>query len=108
MGTIHIVYGKKQGLVDIDLLNFNPSNGLVIYNKNTTGTKFARSLSTGDINGDGISDVLNYYGENSGCGAYIIYGMLMSLNMLDLRSETSGITANLLSRTSTGTINPIP
>ena len=65
------------------------------------------SASNGDINGDGISDILLYYGDNS-VGAYILYGILMNANMLDLRTESFDITADLSTKISTGVVNPIP
>ncbi len=58
-GQAYIVFGNRSGLnASIDLQNLNGRNGFILNGINRTdGTGFAVS-SAGDVNGDGIDDVI--------------------------------------------------
>ena len=81
VGTVYVVFGRANPAASIDLNGLNGSNGFVL-----TGTalpanaRLGQSLSTaGDINGDGVPDLIVGSGLNSLTGntqasAFVVYG----------------------------------
>jgi ABC-type arginine transport system permease subunit len=79
-GTAYVIYGKSGGSTDVDLSNLNPAQGFKILGA-VSGDNAGYSVSSaGDINVDGISDVLvgayqAYPNGRIDAGtAYVIYG----------------------------------
>jgi Ca2+-binding RTX toxin-like protein len=67
-GTAFVIYGKAGGPGEIDLANFAPANGYSITG--TTNSPIWRVDDGGDINGDGIQDII----LRSNTSAYVIFG----------------------------------
>jgi len=78
-GEAYVIFGKSTGLANIDLSTLTPADGFVIQG-DTTNDYAGRSVSAaGDVNGDGIDDLIvgAPYGDNGGnyAGqAYVIFG----------------------------------
>ena len=78
-GSSYVVFGEASGPVALDLGSLNGTNGFIITGEN--GNDFSgRSVSAaGDVNGDGIADLLvgadpaAPHGANSGA-AYVVFG----------------------------------
>lgn len=80
VGVAYVLFGKKSGFAaDINLSELNGNNGFRISGL-TEGDYLANGVSAGDINGDGLSDVIvTSYGANNPNGAnagftYVIFG----------------------------------
>lgn len=75
-GATYVIYGSRNGFAaSFNLANLNGSNGFSILAE--AYGKFGSSVhAAGDMNGDGISDiVISYPNKNSIIGAcYVIYG----------------------------------
>ncbi len=78
-GAVWVVYGKTTGFgAVLDLSTINGTNGFKI-NGEFAGDNFGFDVSSGDFNGDGLSDILvgapygDAHGSNSGAG-YVIFG----------------------------------
>ena len=78
-GSTYIVYGKEGGFdANIDLDSLNIRDGFRIDGERV-GDHIGGSISSGDVNGDGASDIIigagstNYNGSLSGA-TYIIFG----------------------------------
>jgi hypothetical protein len=74
----YVVYGAPAGFAaEVPAGGLNGTSGFVINGSGTVGNKTGFSVaSAGDINGDGLSDVIvGAYGTGSGAGAsYVIFG----------------------------------
>jgi hypothetical protein len=100
-GRAYVVYGKVGGLADVDLGALAPESGFTIVGANA-GDLVGRSVSNaGDINGDGIDDLI--IGANPADGppnqsplahSYVIYGKEGGLADIDLGAlaPSQGIT----------------
>ena len=77
-GIVYIFYGKKSGFVDINLdtVSLSASNLGFQITGESTGSKLGFSVSrAGDVNNDGIDDLLiGAYGANSKGAVYVIFG----------------------------------
>ena len=72
-GTCYIIFGQKKGFpASFDLTTLNGSNGFTVSGLNTEDLLGNAVSAAGDINGDGLSDVLLASNGESGC--YIIFG----------------------------------
>lgn len=75
-GSVYIFFGNGQG--------FSPVPNLILRdNNNDTG--FGLSLSAGDLNGDGLTDIVvgAQHANNNQGAAYIFYGRKQSINVTD-------------------------
>lgn len=76
-GKIYIIFGKTTGLADIDLSTLTSSQGITYTGWANSGFGIA-CKSAGDMNSDGIDDIVVIANQNtycSGCGsALVIYG----------------------------------
>ncbi len=76
-GEVYVVYGGAAGIPsNIDVSTLNGTNGMVITGANVDGEAGNSISSAGDINGDGIDDLVIgergfYYGTG---GAYVVFG----------------------------------
>lgn len=58
-GTAYVVFGQAAGFnATIDLASLNGSNGFVLHSIPWVAGDFGMSVASGDINGDGIDDML--------------------------------------------------
>jgi hypothetical protein len=93
-GTAYIIYGKLGGPADVDLLNLTIAQGFKSFGR--SGDSAGRSVSSaGDINGDGINDVLvgapgtSPSGRTNAGTAYVVYGKTGGLADVNLRNLTT-------------------
>ena len=75
-GASYVIYGKNGGYEHpIDLINLNSTQGFSIYGEDLRGRAGGSVSSAGDINNDGISDLIIGASRNDPGGAsYVIYG----------------------------------
>ncbi|MBH8554919.1 cadherin-like domain-containing protein [Nostocaceae cyanobacterium CENA357] len=95
-GQSYIVFGKSSGFsASLELFTFNSSNGFLINGINAGDFSGSSVSSAGDINGDGIDDLIigasradpngvTYSGQS-----YVVYGN--PAPVLDLNGNSSGI-----------------
>ena len=90
-GAAYVIYGKDTAFTDISLATLAPADGFKIVGE--TGSDYSgRSVSSaGDVNGDGIDDILvqadaNDEGGNAAGAAYVIYGKEAGLGDIGLAS----------------------
>ncbi len=97
-GTTYVVYGKASGFSDIGLENFTNSDGFKIVGANTDDRAGSSVASAGDVNGDGLSDIIlsSIYADsetkNNAGAAYVIFGKYGNISDIDLSilNETQG------------------
>ncbi|MER0203235.1 MAG: hypothetical protein DU480_05125 [Nitrosomonas sp.] len=81
----YVVFGKTSGFdAQLDLASLNGSNGFQM-NGLEDGAQFGNGVSAGDINGDGINDLIvgSYYGGSG--TSYVIFGKASGFDaILDL------------------------
>jgi len=93
-GRVYIFYGNSSGLVSV-----NASSADTIINGEALENRFGKSISSGNINGDGYTDlIIGAHGTaaNKG-GAYIINGKSAHINSMNASSADTvfiGDTAN--------------
>ena len=78
-GVVYVIYGNKNGIVDIDLGNLTPEQGFRILGSYYGGGLGIAVAFAGDLNHDGIGDMaigtdIIEINSNTFSGAYIIYG----------------------------------
>ena len=74
-GTVFVIYGSTSDLSDIDLATLSPTRGFKIIGGVENGYVVGISVSDlGDINGDGIDDVIVGTIMFNTVGAAVIYG----------------------------------
>jgi Ca2+-binding RTX toxin-like protein len=99
-GTTAVIYGKAGGPGDIDLGALTASQGFTISGAMPYDNSGRSISSAGDINGDGIDDLLigapsaDPGGRTDAGEAYVIFGKAGGLDHIDLASLTpaQGIT----------------
>jgi len=83
-GEAYVIYGKKGGSLDIDISTLSPAEGFKLGVQDEDFLGRAAS-SAGDINGDGIGDlVVSAYRGGYGGIVYVVYGKESGLADLDL------------------------
>ncbi|MGV6876647.1 DUF4214 domain-containing protein [Pseudochelatococcus sp. B33] len=94
-GSAYVIYGSKEGLADIDLLNLDAAQGFTIKGASVGDRAGASVSSAGDFNGDGIDDIIvgAYLADPDGRAhagsAYVIYGQAGARTDIDLASLSS-------------------
>ncbi|MFC7498786.1 beta strand repeat-containing protein [Enterovirga sp. GCM10030262] len=89
----YVIFGRAGGYPALDAAAMAPGEGLVITD-NSTGDNTGRSVSSlGDINGDGLADIIvgapqGDDGGNSAGEAYVIYGSSTLPSAIDLTALT--------------------
>lgn len=79
VGKVYVVFGQKGGgELDVSLDNLTPAQGFVITG-DKAGDVAGSSLAAGDVNGDGIADIIigAPQGDNKGSASgevYVVYG----------------------------------
>jgi hypothetical protein len=83
----YVVFGKTSGFdAELDLASLDGSNGFLM-NGLEDGAQFGNGVSAGDINGDGINDLIvgSYYGGSG--TSYVVFGKASGFGaILDLSS----------------------
>ncbi len=78
-GAAYVVFGKASGFGTVDLAALGTGEGIVIFGDEADDLAGQAVAGAGDVNGDGIDDVLigASGGDNGGAGAgeaYVVYG----------------------------------
>ncbi|MFC7498316.1 hypothetical protein ACFQRC_03675 [Enterovirga sp. GCM10030262] len=90
-GEAYVIFGKAGGFGTVDLGNLAAADGFVIQGANIYDEAGTSVSSAGDINGDGVNDIIvgaygpDYGGDYSGA-AYVIFGKTSGLADIDLGS----------------------
>ncbi len=92
-GEAYVIYGSTGGPGDIDLTTLTAAQGFIIQG-DTAGDQAGRVSSAGDVNGDGIDDLIvgALSGDNGGVNAgeaYVIYGSAGGPGNIDLTTLTA-------------------
>ncbi len=87
VGMVYVVFGRKNGnfpsILDVD--NLSKSQGFRIYGEDAGNHLGVSVSSAGDVNGDGISDIiLGAFGAGEGGKAYVILGSKKGLKDMKL------------------------
>ncbi|MEM9213331.1 MAG: hypothetical protein AAGD25_03205 [Cyanobacteria bacterium P01_F01_bin.150] len=102
-GKSYVVFGSKQGFnASLDLASLNGTNGFVINGIDDGDLSGASVSSAGDINGDGIADLIigaplaDPNGSSAAGESYVIFGMpTISLTASDLTAIEGGKAAQI-------------
>jgi hypothetical protein len=94
-GAAYVVFGKVGGFANIDLTAFSPADGFIIQGDATLDRAGFSVSSAGDINGDGIDDMVvgaiySNAGASDSGAAYVIFGKATGLANIDLSSIAPG------------------
>ena len=96
-GEAYVIFGKGSGFSNIDLSNLAPTDGFIIQGDKAGDNAGFSVSSAGDINGDGLDDVIvgAPRGDNGGSDAgeaYVIFGKASGFGNIDLSnmSPTDG------------------
>ena len=97
----YVVFGNSEGFdAEIDLANFDSNNGFVLIGVDRGEETGASVSSAGDVNGDGIDDIIigapkaeegepefryDYYYSTSRGESYVVFGM--AGNVIDVRED---------------------
>jgi hypothetical protein len=95
IGIVHVIYGASSNIIqDIDLTNLLPSQGFRILGVAAGDVTGNDIRNAGDINGDGIADIIIGASmsspngrQNSGI-SYVIYGKNSNSDNIDLAALT--------------------
>src|SRR5262245_57719024 len=93
-GATYVVYGSHSG-ADVDLANLGPGQGIRIDGPQTSESGFSVA-SAGDVNGDGLADLVigapydSSNGREDAGAAYVIFGQAGGLSNIDLTNLTPG------------------
>jgi hypothetical protein len=95
-GESYVIYGKEGGLADIDLAALDPAHGFRIVGPippgSYDGSYSGRVVNAaGDINDDGIDDIL----VGTGSQNFLVYGKAGGLGDVDLGALTAATGANI-------------
>ena len=89
-GTTYVIYGKSSGFSNINLKNFTSIEGFKILGANSDDRAGTSVASAGDVNGDGLSDIIlssvyaDINGRNNAGAAYVIFGKYGNISDIDL------------------------
>ncbi|WP_050771956.1 beta strand repeat-containing protein [Maritimibacter alkaliphilus] len=92
-GEAYVVFGRSSGIANVDLSNLTLADGFIIQGGATDDQAGYSVSGAGDVNGDGIDDVIigaragTDGGFNAG-EAYVIFGKSSGIANIDLSSLT--------------------
>ena len=102
VGKSYVVFGTKTARSSIDVSVLDGTNGFEIYQGNGTNRLLGSKVSSaGDMNGDGIDDMLVLESDSRG---YVVYG---STEPFDARINLSGLDATRGFEFHTGAIKDV-
>lgn len=86
-GAAYVVFGKASGFGALDLSDLDGTNGFKIFGGGTEAWAGRSVAAAGDVNGDGIDDILvgapyAYGGGGSRGTAYVIFGQGTPVNFV--------------------------
>tara|TARA_R100000322_G_scaffold124442_1_gene81189 strand:- start:7 stop:1797 length:1791 start_codon:yes stop_codon:yes gene_type:complete len=90
-GEAYVTFGKSTGIANVDLSSLSLTDGFIIQGDASFDNLGSSVSSAGDVNGDGIDDVIEGapYGEDGGPNAgeaYVIFGKSSGIANVDLSS----------------------
>ena len=90
VGMVNVVFGRRHGdfpsILDVDLLP--PTQGFKVFGEGAMNYLGVSVSGAGDVNGDGISDILlGAFGAGDGGKAYVIFGSKEGLKDMKLPPE---------------------
>ncbi|TYP78771.1 FG-GAP repeat protein, partial [Maritimibacter alkaliphilus HTCC2654] len=93
-GEAYVIFGKSGGFSHIDLTGLSPSVGIIIQGDASTDFAGYSVSAAGDVNGDGIDDVIvgAYSGDDGGVHsgeAYVVFGKASGISHIDLSTLTA-------------------
>lgn len=94
-GETYVVFGSPTSLASIDLLTDSPD--LTVYGRDN-GDRSANSVAAGDVNGDGIDDLLigaHHASPSGGSNAgemYVLFGSTTLPSIIDLTTSDPDVT----------------
>ena len=93
-GTAYVVFGRSTGFSDLNVSNLTPSQGFSIYGRSADDTLGNSVYYAGDMNHDGIDDVVvGAYQRDTLLGSvYIVYGKSTGIADVDLSTFSSSNT----------------
>jgi hypothetical protein len=93
-GAVYVILGSSTISRSVDLSQSGVSADVTIYGDDA-GDRLGRSVSSGDVNGDEVDDIVMgaYYADNQAGTVYIIYGSntITSTPTIDLDSATADV-----------------
>jgi hypothetical protein len=90
-GAVFVVFGTEQGILEVDLMSLDGTNGFAIYGNpedgplSFVGTGWG-ALAAGDLNGDGIDDAVIPTLRST--RAYVLYGKSQWGAVVELQNLT--------------------
>ncbi|MCR4408268.1 MAG: FG-GAP-like repeat-containing protein [Anaerolineae bacterium] len=94
-GKVYVILGSSTLGGIIDLSQEGIAADVTIYG-NDAGDRLGRAVASGDVNGDGVDDIVMgaYYASNQAGAVYVIYGSstITGTPVIDLDSATADVT----------------
>ena len=88
-GAAYLIFGKAAGFADIDLAALDPADGFTIAG--TPASYAGDAVSSGDVNGDGFTDLIVGARADGVVGAaYVVFGKASGFADVDLATLGSG------------------
>ncbi|MDY6785869.1 MAG: VCBS repeat-containing protein [Cyanobacteriota bacterium] len=99
-GKTYVIYGNSSGSLATDVTNIPTGEGFTIVNNGSPFNLLGHSVSSGDIDGDGIDDVvIGATGANGGNGeVHVVFGQNTPIpSVVDINSPPTGTSVATIS-----------